>query len=47
MVHGDYRTGNFLFDEEAAEITAILDWEWARTWVTTTRTSGGCCRAST
>lgn len=29
MVHGDYRTGNFLFDEEAAEITAILDWEWA------------------
>lgn len=29
MVHGDYRTGNFLFDEEAGEITAILDWEWA------------------
>jgi aminoglycoside phosphotransferase (APT) family kinase protein len=29
MVHGDYRTGNFLFDEERGEITAILDWEWA------------------
>ena len=29
MVHGDYRTGNFLFDEGRSEITAILDWEWA------------------
>lgn len=27
VVHGDYRTGNFLFDEETLEITAILDWE--------------------
>ena len=27
IVHGDYRTGNFLFDEEAGHITAILDWE--------------------
>jgi aminoglycoside phosphotransferase (APT) family kinase protein len=27
IVHGDYRTGNFLFDEETARITAILDWE--------------------
>ena len=27
IVHGDYRTGNFLFDEEAGNITAILDWE--------------------
>lgn len=26
IVHGDYRTGNFLFNEHA-EITAILDWE--------------------
>ena len=26
IVHGDYRTGNFLFNENA-EITAILDWE--------------------
>ena len=26
VVHGDYRTGNFLFDE-AGEIRAILDWE--------------------
>jgi len=27
IVHGDYRNGNFLFDEDRAEITAILDWE--------------------
>jgi len=27
VVHGDYRTGNFMFDLETAEITAILDWE--------------------
>lgn len=27
VVHGDYRNGNFLFDEDAGEITAILDWE--------------------
>lgn len=26
VVHGDYRTGNFLFNSDA-EITAILDWE--------------------
>ena len=26
VVHGDYRTGNFLFDE-AGEVRAILDWE--------------------
>ena len=26
MVHGDYRTGNFLFDE-AGTIKAVLDWE--------------------
>jgi len=30
MVHGDYRTGNYLFDEETCEITALLDWELAR-----------------
>jgi aminoglycoside phosphotransferase (APT) family kinase protein len=30
MTHGDYRTGNFLYDEETAKITAILDWELAR-----------------
>lgn len=29
MVHGDYRTGNFLFNEEERRITAILDWEFA------------------
>jgi aminoglycoside phosphotransferase (APT) family kinase protein len=29
MVHGDYRTGNFLFDERQGKVTAILDWEWA------------------
>ena len=29
IVHGDYRSGNFLFDEKAGEITAWLDWEGA------------------
>ena len=28
LVHGDYRTGNFLFTEEG-DITAVLDWEMA------------------
>ncbi|MCB1748846.1 MAG: phosphotransferase family protein [Gammaproteobacteria bacterium] len=27
LVHADYRTGNYLFDEARAEITAVLDWE--------------------
>ncbi|MGE4426797.1 MAG: phosphotransferase family protein [Solirubrobacteraceae bacterium] len=27
IVHGDYRNGNFLFDEDTGEMTAILDWE--------------------
>jgi aminoglycoside phosphotransferase (APT) family kinase protein len=27
VVHGDYRTGNYLFDEETGEVKAILDWE--------------------
>jgi len=27
IVHADYRTGNFLFDEDTARITAWLDWE--------------------
>lgn len=27
VLHGDYRNGNFLFNEETGEITAILDWE--------------------
>ncbi len=27
LVHSDYRTGNYLFDEASATITAILDWE--------------------
>ena len=27
LVHGDYRTGNFLFDLDSGEITALLDWE--------------------
>jgi aminoglycoside phosphotransferase (APT) family kinase protein len=27
IVHGDYRSGNFLFDEAKGEITAWLDWE--------------------
>lgn len=29
VVHADYRTGNYLFDEESQEITTILDWELA------------------
>lgn len=29
IVHGDYRAGNFLFDEDTGEITAVLDWERA------------------
>lgn len=27
VVHGDYRSGNFLFDEASGEVTAWLDWE--------------------
>lgn len=27
VVHGDYRTGNYLFDEATGKLTAILDWE--------------------
>jgi len=27
VVHGDYRSGNFLFDEASGRITAVLDWE--------------------
>lgn len=27
ILHGDYRSGNFLFDEESGVITAWLDWE--------------------
>ena len=30
MLHGDYRTGNYLFDEDSGRITALLDWELAR-----------------
>ena len=29
LLHGDYRLGNFLFDEDALQITAWLDWELA------------------
>ncbi len=29
VVHGDYRTGNFLFTEQDNRISAILDWEMA------------------
>lgn len=29
IVHGDYRSGNFLFDEESGRISAFLDWELA------------------
>lgn len=27
VVHGDFRSGNFLFDEQTGKITAWLDWE--------------------
>lgn len=30
VTHGDYRTGNYLFDEETGTISALLDWELAR-----------------
>jgi aminoglycoside phosphotransferase (APT) family kinase protein len=29
LLHGDYRLGNYMFDEASMEITAILDWELA------------------
>jgi len=29
VVHGDFRAGNFLFDEDQRQITAWLDWELA------------------
>lgn len=29
VIHGDYRAGNFLFDEASGQITAVLDWERA------------------
>jgi aminoglycoside phosphotransferase (APT) family kinase protein len=29
LVHGDYRTGNFLYDEQSRQITSWLDWELA------------------
>ncbi|KAA9160564.1 phosphotransferase family protein [Amycolatopsis acidicola] len=27
LLHGDYRNGNFLFDERSGEIKAVIDWE--------------------
>lgn len=30
LTHGDYRTGNYLFDENDGQMTAVLDWELAR-----------------
>ena len=27
VLHGDYRAGNFLFDEASGQVTAWLDWE--------------------
>ena len=27
LVHGDFRTGNYLFDENTGQVTAMLDWE--------------------
>ena len=30
FLHGDYRTGNFLFEPDTNEVTAVLDWEMGR-----------------
>lgn len=30
LIHCDYRTGNYLFNEQTGEIVAVLDWELAR-----------------
>ncbi len=30
LIHCDYRTGNYLFDESTGDITAVLDWEMSR-----------------
>ena len=27
LLHGDYRLGNFMYDEDSLQMTAILDWE--------------------
>lgn len=27
LLHGDFRTGNFMFDAESGQFTAVLDWE--------------------
>ncbi|QRI79217.1 MULTISPECIES: phosphotransferase family protein [Rhodococcus] len=29
LLHGDFRTGNFMFDVESGQFTAVLDWELA------------------
>ncbi|MEY2942377.1 MAG: hypothetical protein RLY97_391 [Pseudomonadota bacterium] len=29
LLHGDYRLGNFMFDQDTLEMTAVLDWELA------------------
>lgn len=29
LIHGDFRTGNYLFDEATGQVTAMLDWEMA------------------
>jgi aminoglycoside phosphotransferase (APT) family kinase protein len=29
LLHGDYRTGNFMFDPDTGEFRAVLDWELA------------------
>ena len=30
VTHGDYRTGNYRFEEDTGTVTALLDWELAR-----------------
>lgn len=29
LIHNDYRTGNYLYDDKSGKFTAILDWEYA------------------
>jgi aminoglycoside phosphotransferase (APT) family kinase protein len=31
LIHGDFGPNNILFDPKTFDVTAVLDWEWART----------------
>ena len=47
LIHGDYRTGNYLFDESSGEITALLDWADAANDVSSARTASGSAVSAT